>query len=71
MKWCINVGYFKSVSYGLGKIRLKGTFIEKRVNSDLIDMKAKEKACFDLHMLPVFISRDHLTRRSLNNLEYL
>ena len=65
MKWCIDVYYFKSVSYGHGKIRLKGTLLGKRVNSDLIYMKTKEKASFGLHLLLVFIGQDHLARKSL------
>ena len=48
MKWCINVRYFKSVSYGHGMIRLKGILLVKRVNLDLIDIKAKERASFGL-----------------------
>ena len=39
---CINVRYFKSVFYGHGNIRLKGTFLGKRINIDLIDMREKK-----------------------------
>ena len=51
MRWCINVRYFKSESYDHGKIQLKGPLLGKRINTDLIDMRAKERASFGLHML--------------------
>jgi hypothetical protein len=35
--------------------------IGKRVNSDLIDMRAKEKVILVLYMLLVFIDWDHIT----------
>ena len=60
MKLCINVRYFKSVSYGHGMIRLKGTLLGKRVNSNIIDIRAKERVNFGLHLLLVFTSQDHL-----------
>ena len=40
-------------------------FLGKRVNSDLIDMRAKERTFLVLHFLLVFTGRNHLTRRSL------
>ena len=64
MKLCINVRYFKSVSYGHGMIRLKGTLLGKRVNSDLIDMRTKERASFGLRLLLVFTGWDYLTRKN-------
>ena len=65
MRWCINVRYFKSVSYGHGKIRSKGTILWKQVNTNIIDMRAKERVSFGLHLLLVFTSQNHLSRRSL------
>jgi hypothetical protein len=41
-------------------IRLKGMLLEKRVNSDLIDMSVKEKVILDLHLIHVFTSRDYI-----------
>ena len=72
MKWCINVRYFKSVSYDHGKIQLKETLLGKRVNSDPMDMRAKEKSKFwfytcYLHSLVGIISFE----RVWNDLEYL
>jgi hypothetical protein len=42
-------------------IRLKGILLGKRVNSDLIDMSAKEKTILVLHLLLVFTDQDHIT----------
>ena len=50
-----------SISYGHGMIRLKGILLGKRVNLDLIDMRAKEKVILVLHLLLVFTDRDHIT----------
>ena len=43
-------------------IRLKKILLGKRVNSDLIDMRTKEKVILVLHLLLVFIGRDYITR---------
>jgi len=42
-------------------IQLKGILLGKQVNSDLIDMSAKEKVILVLHMLLLFTGRDHIT----------
>jgi hypothetical protein len=42
-------------------IRLKEILFGNQVNSDLIDMSAKEKVILVLHLLLVFTSRDHIT----------
>ena len=71
MKWCTNVHYFKNVSYNHGKIRLKGIFLEKRINLDLIDMRAKERASliytYYLYSLAKIIS----LKKAWNDLEYM
>ena len=50
MKWYINVCYFKSVSYGHGKIRLKEAYLEKWVNLDTIDMRWKKEQFLIYHV---------------------
>jgi hypothetical protein len=58
---CINDRYFRSIFYGYRMIRLKKILLEKRVNSDLIDMSAKENVILVLHLLLIFTGRDHIT----------
>jgi len=47
-----------SILYGHRMIRLKGILLEKRVNSNLIDMRArKKKETLVPHLLLVFTGR--------------
>lgn len=41
-------------------IRLEGILFGKRVNSELSDMRTKEKVILVLHVLLVCIGRDHI-----------
>ena len=42
-------------------ICVKGILLGKGINSDLIDMSAKEKVILVLHLLLVFAGCDHIT----------
>ena len=71
MKWSINVRYFKNGSYSHEKIQLKRTFLGKQVNSNLIDMRVKERASLiytcRLYSLAMIIS----LKGAWNDLEYM
>ena len=71
MKWCINVHYFKNVSYSHGKIRLKGIFLGKRINLDLIDMRAKERASLIYTYYLYSLARIISLKKAWNDLEYM